>query len=65
MSRVGFKRASEIVGVSYLHFRNYYKNYGLPYYKIGRRVEFSEHELYAWIESQRHNSPDNDEAQAQ
>jgi len=62
MSRIGFREAAPIIGVSYLHFRNSYKKLGVPYYKIGKRVEFSANELYGWIECQRHNSLDNDEA---
>ena len=62
MSRIGFEEASKIFGVSYKHFRNKYKDYGVPYYKIGKKVEFSEHELYGFIESKCHFMPE-DEAE--
>ena len=55
MGKIKFKDASVIIGCTEGSLRVQYRIWGVPYYKIGSMIRFSESEIYAWIESKSHN----------
>lgn len=55
LDRVEWEEAARIIGCTRGTLRVRYREWGVPYYKIGRMVTFSPRELYGWIEQQAHN----------
>ena len=61
MEKIGFKEAAELIGCTKGSLRVKYREWGVPYYKIGAMVRFSPREIYGWLEMQAHNQPVNEE----
>ena len=55
---IGINDAADFLGKNPVTFARYYRNYGVPFFVIGREVRFRKNELMQWIlENEGKNEP--------